>query len=589
MATLASLVVKIGADTRDLRKKLSTAQKKLIGFEKSAISLRKTMEALAGAAGLAFAVKKVFDLGAAVEETASKFDTVFGPAADSLQTFIDDFGVMAGLSNTAAKEVLATTGAIVQGMGFAQEASAAYAEQVVTLAGDLSSFNNIPIEETARAIQSAITGERESLKRLGIVILETDVQKQALVETGKENAKALTQEDKAASTLTLITKRAGVAMGDLVRTQGSAANVARRVGARWENLKEIAATSLMPVMAQLLGAVDDSSGAFDGAATAVATFSRVLAVGVGNLQIMGAQAAVLVSQIEVLNLKFRSFDEKLSDKIRAPFEGVSEILDNIVTKLTGLTRDDIGEAFRVPNNTLESLAAAEAGLAAARESAAALALAVDIQLNDALNQAAAVSIEGARKLDEFMRSGKGVADQTRTMTFAVADAADGFADMEIEVTATKNAIILYNQELTKTEQGLLGIASALGGLAGGGGFGGFFKSALKLGAAFIPGAVGAVGVGALATSVLGGAGFDAGGTIPSGKVGIVGEKGPELVSGPANVTSRVDTASMMGGDANFTFIFEQEGVEVRRISKKIKRNESLSNSLRLALPAPVVG
>lgn len=41
--------------------------------------------------------------------------------------------------------------------------------------------------------------------------------------------------------------------------------------------------------------------------------------------------------------------------------------------------------------------------------------------------------------------------------------------------------------------------------------------------------------------------FDAGGNIPSGKVGIVGEYGPELVSGPATVTGRRDTAAMMGG------------------------------------------
>jgi tape measure domain-containing protein len=41
--------------------------------------------------------------------------------------------------------------------------------------------------------------------------------------------------------------------------------------------------------------------------------------------------------------------------------------------------------------------------------------------------------------------------------------------------------------------------------------------------------------------------FAEGGRIPSGKYGIVGERGPELVRGPANVTSARDTAAMMGG------------------------------------------
>jgi len=39
--------------------------------------------------------------------------------------------------------------------------------------------------------------------------------------------------------------------------------------------------------------------------------------------------------------------------------------------------------------------------------------------------------------------------------------------------------------------------------------------------------------------------YDNGGFIPAGKYGMVGEVGPELVSGPANVTSRKDTAKLL--------------------------------------------
>ena len=40
--------------------------------------------------------------------------------------------------------------------------------------------------------------------------------------------------------------------------------------------------------------------------------------------------------------------------------------------------------------------------------------------------------------------------------------------------------------------------------------------------------------------------YDEGGNIPAGKWGIVGEYGPEIVNGPANVTSRKDTAALLG-------------------------------------------
>lgn len=51
-------------------------------------------------------------------------------------------------------------------------------------------------------------------------------------------------------------------------------------------------------------------------------------------------------------------------------------------------------------------------------------------------------------------------------------------------------------------------------------------------------------------SILGIFGFDSGGYIPAGKSGIVGEKGPEIVQGPAMVTGRTTTAALMKQNAN---------------------------------------
>jgi hypothetical protein len=43
--------------------------------------------------------------------------------------------------------------------------------------------------------------------------------------------------------------------------------------------------------------------------------------------------------------------------------------------------------------------------------------------------------------------------------------------------------------------------------------------------------------------------FATGGTIPRGKFGVVGERGPELISGPADITPM----SGMGGVTNVTY------------------------------------
>ena len=78
-----------------------------------------------------------------------------------------------------------------------------------------------------------------------------------------------------------------------------------------------------------------------------------------------------------------------------------------------------------------------------------------------------------------------------------------------------------------------GVASSIGGLISGGGIGG------GSGGGFLDGIIGGIG------DLFGGF-FANGGAIPAGKFGMVGERGPELIGGPANITP-------MGGSTNVTY------------------------------------
>ncbi|OFE11377.1 hypothetical protein PHACT_12530 [Pseudohongiella acticola] len=57
--------------------------------------------------------------------------------------------------------------------------------------------------------------------------------------------------------------------------------------------------------------------------------------------------------------------------------------------------------------------------------------------------------------------------------------------------------------------------------------------------------------------------FDSGGNIPAGQWGIAGEIGPEIVRGPAMVTSRTDTARALGANVSINVI-NNAGVNVRQ-------------------------
>jgi len=114
------------------------------------------------------------------------------------------------------------------------------------------------------------------LKRLGIVIKETDVQQRALADSGKTVAKTLTAQEKATATLALISEKAGVAVGDLDRTQGSAANVARRLAAQFKEIRNAIATALMPAFQQILDRLAGSKDQFDNIKDAITESSGLI-------------------------------------------------------------------------------------------------------------------------------------------------------------------------------------------------------------------------------------------------------------------------------------------------------------------------
>ena len=305
---ISEMNVKLTASSSGFAKVMDAAGDKVKKFRGGAAKVGAALGSMATGVGIAAAAiaavvwptKLLFDLGASIAETGSKFNTVFGPeAAAEVSAFLDNVANKAGLTTNEAKGLVATTGAIAQGLGFTQKASGEFATEITKLAGDLSSFNNIPTEEVLMGINSALTGEREQMKRLGIVILEADVQAKAFAQTGKTVAKNLTQQEKATATLALITERAGVAVGDLDRTSGSAANVFRRLKARFLEIRDAIATALMPAFSHILTGIENSEGA-------IQTFKQAIIDNTGAISawaIVGIEAFKFVAETAMIPLK----------------------------------------------------------------------------------------------------------------------------------------------------------------------------------------------------------------------------------------------------------------------------------------------
>ena len=208
---------------------------------------------LAFGATAAIATKSFIKVASDAVEIQSKFDVVFSSIEKDMNDWAESFSNSAGRARQDIKNFTAGIADVLKPMGLATGAAAEMSKEMVALALDVASFNNRQDADVVRAFTSALTGERESLKTLGIVINETDVQQEAYRSGITKVGEALTKEAKATATMNLLFKNSKDAQGDLIRTQDTFANRLKTTQSAIKNLQEEIGIKLLPMAAKLLG------------------------------------------------------------------------------------------------------------------------------------------------------------------------------------------------------------------------------------------------------------------------------------------------------------------------------------------------
>jgi hypothetical protein len=103
-------------------------------------------------------------------------------------------------------------------LGLAQQDVDQLSLNLTRLAVDVASFNNVSDEQAVNAFTSALTGEREALKTLGIVINDTDVKNEAMRLGFTKNGENFSKQQVAIATYSLLLKNTANAQGDAERT-----------------------------------------------------------------------------------------------------------------------------------------------------------------------------------------------------------------------------------------------------------------------------------------------------------------------------------------------------------------------------------
>jgi hypothetical protein len=189
------------------------------------------------------------------EESMNKVDVAFGNAAKGVKDFASIAGKDFGIDRGTALDMAAMFGDMSTSMGLSEDMASTLSQKLVGLSGDLASFKNINVEQATTALAGVFTGETESLKRLGVVMTETNLKQFAMEKGITKNLKQFTQAEKVLLRYQFVMSKTRNAQGDFLRTNEGFANQMRILSSNINELKISFGSILLPIATKIVNVV----------------------------------------------------------------------------------------------------------------------------------------------------------------------------------------------------------------------------------------------------------------------------------------------------------------------------------------------
>ena len=248
--TVKELELQSSAWTK-LAKKAEEASRKLKTAGSSIVSAGQGLS-LAVTAPLMAAGGAAVKLASDTNEAINKVEVAFKENAKEIKDWSDTTLNRFGIAQGTALDMAAAYGDMATSMGLGTEQAAVMGKTLVGLAGDLSSFKNIQIDIADTALKSVFTGETESLKQLGIVMTQANLQEYAYSQGIKKKIQDMNQAEQTQLRYNYVLAMTKNAQGDFERTGADTANQMRVSS---ESLKELGSTMgqhILPVITPLI-------------------------------------------------------------------------------------------------------------------------------------------------------------------------------------------------------------------------------------------------------------------------------------------------------------------------------------------------
>lgn len=185
-------------------------------------------------------------------EATDLFHNAMGNLSGEADTLISKMQGLLGVDPTKAMTYMATIQSLGTSFGLASDKAYILSKNLTQLSYDEGSYWNKDVAETFTAMSSAISGEIEPIRRLGVDLSQARLQQELLALGFNKQVSSLSQADKAVLRYIAIMKQTANVQGNLAQTIQSPANQIKILKAQLDMLAKSVGSLLYPALKSIL-------------------------------------------------------------------------------------------------------------------------------------------------------------------------------------------------------------------------------------------------------------------------------------------------------------------------------------------------
>ncbi len=219
--------------------------------------------------------KDCIEAASNLQEVSNVMNVTFGQNAQIIEQWAKTQAASFGLSEKAAKDYTGLYGTMAKQFGVSLDRATKMSIELTKLTGDVASFYNTTDKIASTKLKSIFTGETESLKELGVVMTEANLNAYAMSKGLGKTVKQMSEQEKVLLRYSFVTEKLQHAQGDFARTSDGWANSVRLLKLRFENLKIEIGNQLLPVAGYALNTISNGIVAISKPLVVGATYIRL--------------------------------------------------------------------------------------------------------------------------------------------------------------------------------------------------------------------------------------------------------------------------------------------------------------------------